>query len=174
MPVVPELRYLVLDYLLKSGCACLFSLVSEPTLFFCLFFFFPFSFLGLYLCHMEVPRLGGKSELQLPAYTTATATRDLSCICDLYHSSWQRWILNPLSRARHWTHILMDTSRIHFRWADRNSLTFLEVVFRPENKRNFTVAWVKMSTTLHVNFVKTNRISGKIEYNYCYTSLFLF
>ena len=34
-----------------------------------------------YLClfraaHMEVPRLGFKSELQLPAYTTATATLD--------------------------------------------------------------------------------------------------
>ena len=28
--------------------------------------------------HMEVPRLGVESELQPPAYTTATATRDLS------------------------------------------------------------------------------------------------
>ena len=36
---------------------------------------------------MEVPRLGFKSELQLPVYTTATATRDLSHIYDLYHSS---------------------------------------------------------------------------------------
>ena len=44
-----------------------------------LFFFF----LGLHKWHMEVPRLGVKSELQLPAYTTATATLDLSCIWDL-------------------------------------------------------------------------------------------
>ena len=29
-------------------------------------------FLGLHLQHMEVPRLGVESELQLPAYTTAT------------------------------------------------------------------------------------------------------
>ena len=29
---------------------------------------------------MEVPELGVKSEPQLPAYTTATATWDLSCI----------------------------------------------------------------------------------------------
>ena len=35
-------------------------------------------FLGSHLWHMEVPRLGVKSELQLPAYTTATATPDLS------------------------------------------------------------------------------------------------
>ena len=30
---------------------------------------------------MEVPRLGVKSELQLPAYTTATATQDPSLGC---------------------------------------------------------------------------------------------
>ena len=39
--------------------------------------------------HMEVPRLGVKSELQLPAYTTATVTPDLSHICELHHSSLQ-------------------------------------------------------------------------------------
>ena len=34
-----------------------------------------FLFLGLYPRHMEVPRLGVAPDLQLPAYTTATATR---------------------------------------------------------------------------------------------------
>ena len=53
--------------------------------------------LGLQLWHMEVPRPGVKSELTLPAYTTATATWDPAHICDLHHSSWQRWILDPLS-----------------------------------------------------------------------------
>ena len=42
---------------------------------------------------MEVPRLGVQSELQLPAYATATTMRDSSHICDLHHSSWQHWIL---------------------------------------------------------------------------------
>ena len=58
---------------------------------------------------MEVPRLGVKSELQLPAYTTATATamQNLSHICDLNHSSGQHWVLNPLSEASDQTHILM-------------------------------------------------------------------
>ena len=51
-----------------------------------------FLFLGLHPQHIEVPRLGVKSELQLPVYTTATATWDPSCICDLPHSSWQCWI----------------------------------------------------------------------------------
>ena len=62
-----------------------------------MYFFF---FLWLHLWHLEVPRLGIKLELQLPAYTTATAMRDLSGICNLYHSSRQHLILNPLSKAK--------------------------------------------------------------------------
>ena len=42
------------------------------------------------------------------AYTTATATQEPSCICDLCHSLWQHQIFNPLSEARDWTYILMD------------------------------------------------------------------
>ena len=61
---------------------------------------------------MEVPRLGVELELYLPDYTTATATPDLSHVCDLHHSSQQCWILNPLSEAGGRTHILMDTSRV--------------------------------------------------------------
>ena len=58
------------------------------------FFFFVFVFLGPHLWHMEAPRLGVELELQLPAYVTATATPDLSRVCDPHHSSWQRRILN--------------------------------------------------------------------------------
>ena len=61
---------------------------------------------------MEGPRLGVELELQLPAYTTAAETQDPSHVCDLPHSSWQRWFPNPLSRARDRTCILMDTSRV--------------------------------------------------------------
>ena len=64
--------------------------------------------------HMEVPRLQVTLELQLLAYATTTAMGDLSCICDLHHSSWQRWILNPLSEARDQTCILTDTSQVHY------------------------------------------------------------
>ena len=70
-----------------------------------LFFFFFFSFLGPHPRHMEVPRLGVKSELQLPA--TARATWDLSLLFDLHHNSRQRWILNPLSEAKNQTRTLM-------------------------------------------------------------------
>ena len=74
--------------------------------------FFLLCFLGLPLQHMEIPRLRVESELQLLA--TATATRDSSHIYDLYWSSWQCWILDPLSKARDWTCILMDTNHICF------------------------------------------------------------
>ena len=56
---------------------------------------------------MEVPRPGAESEL--PAYATATATPDLSCVCDLRQNMWQPWILNPLSEATDGTLILMGT-----------------------------------------------------------------
>ena len=67
------------------------------------------------LQHMEVPRLGVESELQLLAYPTATAMWDPSRIFDLHHSSRQCRILNPLSEARDQTCILMDAGQIHFR-----------------------------------------------------------
>ena len=70
-----------------------------------LFFFFPLVFWGPYQRHMEVPRLGVKLELLLPAYATATAIPGLSCICNLHHSPWDtrslaRWVrprIEPVS-----------------------------------------------------------------------------
>ena len=61
---------------------------------------------------MEVLRLGIKLELQLLAYTIATATPAPTHICDLCCSLWQRRILNPLSKVRGQTRILVDTSRV--------------------------------------------------------------
>ena len=67
------------------------------------------------LQHREVPRLGRSSELQLPAYTTATAMQDPSCAYNLHHSSQQCRILSPLSEARDRTHNLMVPRWIRFR-----------------------------------------------------------
>ena len=69
---------------------------------------------GPQVWYMEVPRLEIEMELQLPAYATATAIPDPSHFCNLQYSSWQCWILTPLSRARDRTCILMDTSWICF------------------------------------------------------------
>ena len=57
------------------------------TFFFFFFFFFFFLLLGPHPLHMEVPRLGVEWKLQLPAYTTTTAMPDVSCVCNLHHSS---------------------------------------------------------------------------------------
>ena len=83
---------------------------------------------------MEVPRLGVESELQLPAYTTVTP--DLSRICDVHHSSQQHQILNPLSKARDGTHLLMDTSWVCYCWSHNgNSLKkFLSRKIRDSQK----------------------------------------
>ena len=89
--------------ILKLHLSCFF-----PSQFFFSFFLV---FLGPHLPHKEVPRLEVKSELQLPAYVTATATPDLSRVYDLHHNSQQRQILNPLSEAMDRTRI-MDTSQV--------------------------------------------------------------
>ena len=59
---------------------------------------------------MEVPGLGDESELQLPAYATATAMPDPSCTFDLHCSLWQHWILNPLSETRDQNQVFKDTT----------------------------------------------------------------
>ena len=81
---------------------------------------FPLPFLQLHLWHMKVPELGVESELQLPAYATATEMLDLSRICELHHSLWQHRILTHWARlgieptshrhSRDWTRILIDTT----------------------------------------------------------------
>ena len=60
-----------------------------------LFVFFFFS-LGPHSRHMEIPRLGVQSELQLLATVIATATPDPSSVCDLHHSApWVRQGIEP-------------------------------------------------------------------------------
>ena len=71
------LQYMVFEMVLKDWIEYFFIL------------FIYFVFLGPHSWHMEIPRLGVKSELQLPAYTAATETWDPSRICNLHHSSWQ-------------------------------------------------------------------------------------
>ena len=51
--------------------------------------FFFFFFLGPHPRHVELPRLGVELELQLPAYPQP---QDPSHVCNLHHSSRQRWI----------------------------------------------------------------------------------
>ena len=91
---------------------------------FSFFYFYLFIFFVFCLFRATSMAYGGSQvrdpiqlKLKLLAYTTATATRDPSHICDLHHSSQQRRILNPLSKARDQNCVLMDANQIHFHWA---------------------------------------------------------
>ena len=62
---------------------------------------------GLHLQHMEVPRLGAELELQLPAYTTATATWDLShawdcCAAHGNAGSLTHWVRSGIEPVSSW------------------------------------------------------------------------
>jgi len=89
-------------------------------------------YLGLYPRHMEVPRLGVKSELQLLAYTTATATWDPSRDCELHHSSQHYQILNPLRKVRDWTCILMDPTWVCYHWATTGTPKFIILITKQQ------------------------------------------
>ena len=56
-------------------------------------------FLGPYLRHMEVPRLGAESAVAASLRHSHSNSHP-NHICDLYRSSEQRWNLNPLSKVR--------------------------------------------------------------------------
>ena len=112
----------------------------------CSLYLFIYCFLGPHLQHIEVPRPGVNSELQLPTYTTVTAVPDLSCMCKPHHSSWQRRILNPLSKARGRTCILMDTSRVHnLLRHKRNALpsSFFSFFFFFWPPRGICISWTR-------------------------------
>ena len=111
------------------------------------FFFWSFVFLGLNLRHREVPRLGVQSKLQLPTYTTATWY--LSRSCDLHYSSWQCKILNPLSKARDSTCILMDASQIRLHRAMMGTplLVYLNMFTRNRCLITEAISWALLLCT---------------------------
>ena len=110
--------YVKLDYIFFAVRYSIVWIQSTFMFVFCFVLFFVF--LQPSLWHMEVSRLGVRSELQLPAYTTATTTPGLSCI--LCCSSWQHQVLNPLSEARDQTHILRQYIGFLTHWAAMGTL----------------------------------------------------
>ena len=121
-----------IPYVIWSSISQLETRYVTPTL------FHFFVFLGLHPWHMEVPKLVVELELELPAYTTATATPELSFNCNLHHSPRQHQILNPLREARDQTCVLKDASQMSDSLPlnhDRNSYFFFfqsQSVFSPQ------------------------------------------
>ena len=106
-----------------------------PMLF--IYLFLSFVFLGPHPRHMEVPRLGVRIRATAAGYATTIATRDPSCISDLHHSSRQHCFLNPLSQARDWTWVLMDTSWFVNHWATMGTPNALYFLWRTEFPSSF-------------------------------------
>ena len=69
----------------------------------------------------------------------------------LLTSSWQHQILNPLSKARDWTCILMDTSGVHYHWAIVGTPD-LSFVFVKEWKLLFHSLIFRVLDFLHLQF----------------------
>ena len=78
-------------------------------------------FLRPHLQHRKVPSIGVQSEAAAAGLLHSHSKPDVSHACDLHHSSLQCQICNTLSKARDWTHILMDTSRVHYSWATKGT-----------------------------------------------------
>ena len=89
-------------YFISSLIFCSFFLHSmffslHMLVFFSRFFFFFFLFRAELMAYGSSQARGQIRGIAL-AYSTATAMRDPSCICNQHHSSWQRWILTHLER----------------------------------------------------------------------------
>ena len=94
--------------------------------------------LGPHLQHMEVPRLGVKSELQLPAYTTAIAMQDLSASETYTAAHSNTGPFNPLHDAKDPIHIFMDTDQVHNKLSHNGNSIFH--IFKRIN-RVYNSAW---------------------------------
>ena len=84
--------------------------VSEDKNWFCVLFCFQGHTRGIW----RFPGQGSNQSYGCQHTPLATAMPDPSRICDLYHRSRQRRILNPRRKARDQTHNLVVPSQIHF------------------------------------------------------------
>ena len=88
------------------------SQFMQNSLYFYFYFFVFLPFLGLVPTAYRGSHARGLIGAVALAYARARATWDPSYVCNLRHSSWQRRIFNPLSKARDQTCNLMVPSWI--------------------------------------------------------------
>ena len=105
-----------------------------------------FSFLFFWLFRVAPMAHGGSQPL-----ATSTATPDPSCICNLYHSSGQRQILNPLIEARGQTCVLMDTSQISFLLSHNGNSQIARLLKNRWDRKNFC-GWPLFRSEKHQSF----------------------
>ena len=124
---------------------CLFVYFGDKSLvghFICKYFL-PFSGLsfkfGLFLFHLLLFRVtpmtygGSQTRGQIRARAAGLCHSHSNVGSEpclrLHHSSWQRWIPDPLREAKDQTHILMDTNHIQFHWATMGTPSFVYFCF---------------------------------------------
>ena len=120
---------------------------------------------------MEVPRLGVRSELQLLAHTTAIAMWDPSHVCDLHHGSWQRRILNPLSKPRDrtaWTLVGFVSAE------PQRELQAWFVLKTPRTKKSITCLGFYKHNLVNTNKKKIGKKSSCQHKSNCRKSRFCF
>ena len=85
----------------------------------------------------------------------------VSHICSLHHSSWQYWILHPLSKARDRAQVLKDASQIHFHCAVMGTPWFRITTSRNQNSNrperfflmnNYKINWKEKSVPLSSSY----------------------
>ena len=95
--------------------------LSWRSLLFFSFFFLSFFFFSFFSA--AAPTTYGSSQDMGQIGTAAAglwhsqSKEDLSHICDLNHSLWKCQILKIFSETRYQTHVLMNTSQVHYHWA---------------------------------------------------------
>ena len=92
----------------------------------------------------------------------------LSCVCNLHHSSWQHWILYPLSEARDRSCVLMDTIQIHFHWATKETPTTFELKKKEKRKTpthhiSIIFTFIYLFLGLYQWYVEVPKLGGKWE-----------
>ena len=141
------------------------------------FFFFFFFFFRAKPVAYEAPRLGVFLELQLPAYTTATAMQNPSHFCNLHYSSHQQRILKPLSKAGDQTCNLMDT--IGFvsaePWQKLQNFKVFYVTFslRRNHHWSLIICQVDLETWNSPNYIGDQRLESNSDTQLCLIVEFL-
>jgi len=127
---------------------------------FAIFIFFSFFFLvflGLHLWHMEVPRLGFKSELQLPAYTTAHSNT----------GSLTHWARPGIKSVSSWILVRFVTTEL---WWELPFSSFLSVQFSDINYTHIIV-WPSPLSAFKT-FPSPSANSVNIKQNFLYSPSF--
>ena len=83
---------------------------------FSFFFFFFFFFRTTPMAYVSSQTRGQIGATAVSLHHSHSNVGSKPCLT-LCHSSWQCWILNPLSKPRDQTQVLMDTSQVCYLWA---------------------------------------------------------